>query len=203
MRLAHFSDLHLLSLEGVPVRRFLNKRATGLANLKFKRGSIHRSAYVRAIAREVRRLGVEHVVVTGDLTNLALESEFEMARDLLQTDLGFSPENVSIVPGNHDVYTRGSYATQRFASYFADYLVSDLPELAVEVGAGRFPVVKLRGPVAVIGLCSAVPRLPFVAAGRLGREQLDALRRILGHAEVQRRTPVVALHHPPHNPSSR
>jgi 3',5'-cyclic AMP phosphodiesterase CpdA len=203
MRIAHFSDLHLLSLDGVPLRRFLNKRATGAANLKFKRGSIHRAAYVRAIAREVKRLAVDHVVVTGDLTNLALETEFELARRLFETDLDLSPKDVTIVPGNHDVYTRGSYSAQRFFTYFSDYLVSDLPELAVDVGTGRFPVVKLRGPVAVIGLCSAVPRLPFVAAGRLGQAQLGALQRILAHAEVLRRTPIVALHHPPHNPASR
>jgi 3',5'-cyclic AMP phosphodiesterase CpdA len=212
MRIAHFSDLHLLSLEGVPLRRFLNKRATGYANLRLKRGSIHRASYVRAIAREVQRIGVDHVVVTGDLTNLALEPEFELARDVLEKDLGFSPDRVSIVPGNHDVYTRGAYAGQRFAKYFADYLVSDLPELAVDIGRSstghaetpaRFPVVKLRGPVAIIGLCSAVPRLPFVAAGRLGKAQLEALSRILAHPSVRRLTTVIALHHPPHNPRSR
>jgi 3',5'-cyclic AMP phosphodiesterase CpdA len=203
MRLAHFSDLHLLSLEGVPVRRFLNKRATGFANLKLKRGSIHRAGYVRAIAREVKRIGVDHVVVTGDLTNLALEPEFELARDVLENDLRFSPNDVTVVPGNHDVYTRGSRATQRFATYFADYLEGDLPQLAVDIGAGRFPVVKLRGKVAIIGLCSAVPRLPFVAAGRLGELQLDALTRILAHPDVMGKTHVFAIHHPPHNPRSK
>jgi len=203
MRIAHFSDLHLLSLRDVPLRRFLNKRATGYANLRLKRGSIHRSSYVRAIAREVKRIGVDHVVVTGDLTNLALEPEFELAREVLEEDLGFHPRDVTLVPGNHDVYTRGSRTKQRFATYFADYLLSDLPELAVDVGTGLFPVVKLRGPVAVIGLCSAVPRLPFVAAGRLGSAQLRALDRVLAHPEVARRTPFVAIHHPPHNPHSK
>ena len=33
MRIAHFSDLHLLSLAGVSPHRFLNKRLTGYANL--------------------------------------------------------------------------------------------------------------------------------------------------------------------------
>jgi 3',5'-cyclic AMP phosphodiesterase CpdA len=203
VRLAHFSDLHLLSLDGIPMHRFLNKRVTGFANLKLKRGSIHRAAYVRSIAREIRRIGVDHVVVTGDLTNLALEPEFELAREVLENDLGFSPKDVTVVPGNHDVYTRGSHAKKRFATYFADYLVSDLPELSVDVGAGRFPVVKLRGTVAIIGLCSAVPRLPFVAAGRLGALQLRALERIVKHPEVAGRTPVIAIHHPPHNPHSK
>jgi 3',5'-cyclic AMP phosphodiesterase CpdA len=80
---------------------------------------------------------------------------------------------------------------------------SDLPDLAVEVAAGAFPIVKLRDHVAFIGLSSAVPRPPFVASGRLGEEQLDALARVLAHPEVARRTAVVAVHHPAHNPPSR
>jgi 3',5'-cyclic AMP phosphodiesterase CpdA len=196
MKIAHFSDLHLLSLEGVPAHRFLNKRLTGWINLRLKRGSIHRSAYVRAIAREVARLDIEHVVVTGDLTNLALESEFELVRDLFEQDLGLDPSRVTIAPGNHDLYTRGSLTSRRFERYLAPYLVSDLPELAVDAGGGRFPVVKLRGDVAIVALSSAVPRLPMVAAGQLGAEQLAALARVLAHPDVVRRTVLIAVHHP-------
>jgi 3',5'-cyclic AMP phosphodiesterase CpdA len=196
MRIAHFSDLHLLALEGVPVRRFLNKRLTGWANLRLKRGSIHRSSYVRAIAREIARLGIEHVVVTGDLTNLALESEYELARDLFEQDLGLDPSRVTVVPGNHDLYTRGALSSRRFEQYFAPYLRSDLPELAVDAGGARFPVVKLRDHVALVALSSAVPRAPLVAAGELGRTQIAALARVLAHAEVSGRTVVLALHHP-------
>jgi 3',5'-cyclic AMP phosphodiesterase CpdA len=73
----------------------------------------------------------------------------------------------------------------------------------VAVPAGRFPFVKLRGPVAIIGLSSAVTQLPFVAAGRLGRSQLGALERVLEDPEVRKRTPVIAIHHPLQNPRSR
>jgi 3',5'-cyclic AMP phosphodiesterase CpdA len=203
MRIAHFSDLHLLSLEGVGPARFLNKRLTGYANLRLKRGSVHRSEYVRVIAREIARQRADHVVISGDLTNLALEPEFELARRVIEKDLGLGVKDVSIVPGNHDLYTRGAETRQRFATYFADYLRSDLPELGVDMRVGRFPFVKLRGPAAIIGMSSAVPRLPFVAAGVLGQEQLEALGEILAHPEVKKRTPVVALHHPAHNPRSR
>src|SRR4029077_6829340 len=89
MRIAHFSDLHLYSADGVPLRRFLNKRLTGWANLRLRRRGIHRPGYVSAIAREVTRLGVDHVVITGDLTNLALEPEYELARNVLERELGF------------------------------------------------------------------------------------------------------------------
>jgi 3',5'-cyclic AMP phosphodiesterase CpdA len=203
MRIAHFSDLHLLSLDGVGPLRFLNKRLTGYANLRLKRGSIHRSAYVRAIAKEISRRGIEHVVITGDLTNLALEPEFELAREVIRDDLGLDASRVSVVPGNHDVYTSGSQKKLRFSMYCADYIASDLPLLSVSVPAGRFPFVKLRGPVAIIGLSSAVTRPPFVAAGHLGRSQLHALSCILDHPEVRKRTPVIAIHHPIHNPASR
>jgi hypothetical protein len=42
-----------------------------------------------------------------------------------------------------------------------------------------------------------------MASGYLGRAQLDALSQILVHPEVQKRTPVILLHHPIHNPHSK
>jgi hypothetical protein len=74
---------------------------------------------------------------------------------------------------------------------------SDLPALGLDLPAGRFPFVKLRGPIALIGLSSAVPRPPFVSAGYVGRHQLAELARVLAHPEVARRTPVVLIHHSP------
>jgi 3',5'-cyclic AMP phosphodiesterase CpdA len=203
MRVAHFSDLHVLALDGVSRTRFLNKRFTGLVNLRLKREHKHRPAHVKAVARAVGEAKVDHVVITGDLTNLALEQEFEAVVRLVGEDLGMPPDQVTVVPGNHDLYTRGAMRAQRFTRFFAPYLQSDLPELAAEIALGHFPIVKLRGPLAIIGLSSAVPRPPLVASGELGAKQLEALERVLAHDEVKRRTPVLAFHHPIHNPSSR
>lgn len=203
MRIAHLSDLHVLALHGVQTHRFLNKRFTGWVNLRLKRAHRHLPGHVRAIAREIAAADVDHVVVTGDLTNLALEPEFEAVKHILEDHLGLTPDEISVVPGNHDLYTRGSMRDRRFTSYFAEYVQSDLPELAAEIPLGRFPFVKLRGPVAIIGLSSAVPRPPLVASGEIGSAQLAALRRVLAHDEVKRRTAIVLLHHPIHNPPSR
>jgi 3',5'-cyclic AMP phosphodiesterase CpdA len=202
MRIAHFSDLHILSLAGVRPHRFLNKRVTGYANLRLKRGHIHHPDYVRAIAREVRRCGVDHVVITGDLTNLALDEEFAAVRTLLDVELGLPSGDVSVVPGNHDLYTRGALRTKRFVKYFAENMTTDMPDLGVEIPLGRFPFVRLRGAAAIIGLTSAVPRLPLFATGKIGQPQADALTRILAHPEVRKRTPVLLMHHPVHNPVS-
>lgn len=203
MRIAHFSDLHVLALDGVPRSRFFNKRFSGWVNLKVKRSHKHRPGHVRAVAREIARTNVDHAVITGDLTNLALEPEFEAVRALLEEELGLDASRISIVPGNHDLYTRGALRSRRFTSYFEPFVTSDLPELAAPLALGPFPFVKLRGPLAIIGLSSAVPRPPLVASGELGKAQIEALSRILAHEEVKKRTPIVALHHPAHNPPSQ
>ncbi len=201
MRIAHFSDLHVLSLAGVGWHRFLGKRLTGYANLRFKRNHAHHSSYVTALAKEMARTKVDHVAITGDLTNLALEPEFLMAREILENELHLSPHDISVVPGNHDLYTRGALKRKRFTEFFSEYCKCDI-DVAVDIGVGHFPFVKLRGPAAIIGLSSAVPRPPFVASGTLGRAQLEALAKALAHPEVHKRTPVILIHHPPINPPS-
>ena len=69
------------------------------------------------------------MVITGDVSNLALEKEFDLVRTFLADDLGLPAERVSLVPGNHDTYTGGSHRSQRFARAFAPHLRSDLPAL--------------------------------------------------------------------------
>lgn len=203
MRIAHFSDLHLLSFEGVNLGRFLNKRLTGWAMLRFHRKSVHKPHAVRAVADEVKRAKIDHVAITGDLTNLALEPEFDLVRRFIEQDLGLHPDQVSVVPGNHDVYTRGSALKRRFEQYCADWIKSDLPEYGVEHHGAIYPYVKLRGPVAVIGMSTAVPRGPLMAAGQFGSAQIDQLEKLLEHDEVRSRTKVILQHHPAHNLRNR
>jgi 3',5'-cyclic AMP phosphodiesterase CpdA len=200
MRIAHISDLHVLALEGAVPFRLFNKRATGYANLRFNRKHLHKSELVRSIAAHLSTAKVDHVVVSGDVSNLALEREFEAVRELLDDVLRLPVNAVTLVPGNHDVYTRGAEKNQRFARYFEPYLRSDLPKYRTRQPGGPFPVVKLTDHVAIIGLSSALARPPFVASGRLGDDQLIALREILACPELKGRVPIVVLHHPVHNP---
>lgn len=195
MRIAHLSDLHLLDLEGAVPFRLLNKRLTGYLNLQLRRKSVHKHTAAQAVARAIRAAGVDHVVITGDVSNLALEREFERVQRFVEHDLGFAPEQVSLVPGNHDTYTRGSHLSRRFIRSFEKYLASDVSV----ADDGPFPFVKLRGPAAIIGLSTATPRPPFMASGAIGRRQLASLRKALAHPEVARRTVVLLQHHPWHN----
>jgi len=201
LRIAHISDTHFLSPAGVEWRKMLfNKRITGYANTVLRRGRVHRREFLVAVL-DAAAANADHVVVTGDITNLALESEFDEAQALLDP-IAHSVE-VTVVPGNHDIYLPPVHHERRFPHHFGAFLRSDLPELALELPAGPFPCVKLRGAVAIIGLSSAVPRPPFIAAGYLGERQLIALDRVLAHPEVSRRMPVILVHHPPVDPRIR
>jgi len=193
LRIAHISDTHVLSHAGTKWREMLfNKRITGYANTLLRRSRVHRRDYLLAVLRAAAQ-AADHVVVTGDITNLSLESEFEEARALLDT----MRSDITVIPGNHDIYLPSTHRDRRFPHHFGTFMQSDLPEYAIDLPAGAFPCVKLRGAAAIIALSSAVPRPPFIAAGYLGREQLDGLRRVLEHPEVARRTPVVLVHHAP------
>jgi 3',5'-cyclic AMP phosphodiesterase CpdA len=202
VRIAHISDLHLLSLEGAVPFRLLNKRFTGYLSLRFKRHAIHKPFAARAVAHEIRRLDIDHVVITGDVSNLALEREFETVGNFLRDDISLPRDRISMVPGNHDAYTHGAHRSSRFSRYFEPFLRSDLPELAEPGRVGLFPYVHLRGPAAIIGISTATPRLPMVSSGVIGQPQLRALGRLLAHPDVRSRTPVLLQHHPFHNPES-
>lgn len=201
IRIAHVSDLHVLSRTAAEWRRIVfNKRITGYANLVLRRGRVHRREYLLTVLAAAAAQA-EHLVVTGDITNLALEHEYAEARGLL--DDAARRTEVTAVPGNHDIYLPSTARHRRFSHYFDRFMQSDLPELARAVPAGRFPCVKLRRGVAIIGLSSAVPRPPFVAAGSLGATQLEALEAVLAHPDVRGRLPVVLVHHPPLDARSR
>jgi len=193
-RLAHISDMHVLPPAGVHWREMLlNKRITGWVNTRIRRGRVYRRRYLEMVLDAASR--ADHLVITGDVTNLALDSEYHETLRLLERRAGGA--EITLIPGNHDLYLPRVSREGRFAHHFGAFVRSDLPDLAVDVAAGAYPFVKLRGPAAIIGLSSAVPRPPFIAAGYVGHEQLRALSAILDHPEVAKRVPVILIHHPP------
>lgn len=185
--LAHLSDPHIPPLPPVRPLELANKRITGFLNWKLRRGEWHQRDVLDALVRDLRAQSPDHVALTGDLANLALDAEFETGRDLLG-HLG-TPENVTVIPGNHDNYVRGAEA--KYLTAWNRYLEGDLR------GDYVFPIVRIRGAVALIGLTTAVPTLPFFATGRLGRAQVKKLETILEETEARKLFRVVLIHHPP------
>ena len=207
IRFAHLSDWHATTLAGGGLDRFRGKRLSGWASWALNRRRFHDPAILDAAIRDVQAQGVERVLVTGDLTHISLEQEFEVAAGQLAR-LG-SPEEVFLIPGNHDCYVRTDPARSwdHWAAYLrgagADALPPGLGALASpEPPKGRapihadYPTLRIHGRLAVIGLCSSIPTPVFVAGGQLGPTQLDRLERLLAALGDEGYFRVLLIHHP-------
>lgn len=180
-RFAHISDLHLPPLPAVMVSDVFDKRLLGWLSWHRKRKHRHRPAVVAALESLLHEQRVDHICITGDVTNLGLAGEFQAADRWLGRLA--SPDGVTFVPGNHDAYARASLDAMR--THFERWL----PE--------RFPSVTRRDGVTFIGLSSAVPTPPLMATGRLGTAQLERLASILDDTSGERTLRIILIHHPP------
>jgi len=186
-RLAHVSDLHATAVRVERLGDFANKRLLAWISWRWKRRQRHQAGVLQALVSDLEELDPDHVAVTGDLTNAACEFEFSEALPWLES-LG-GPQRVSLVPGNHDAYV--AVPRSRSWDLWAGYMGSDRDLHA------PFPSLRVRGPLAVVGLCSALPTLPFLASGQLGAEQLERLEKLLGELAETSLCRVVLIHHPP------
>jgi 3',5'-cyclic AMP phosphodiesterase CpdA len=183
--LAHLSDIHLAPLPAPRVGELAGKRVTGYINWLRKRRFAHDRATLDALIADLKAQAPDHIALTGDIANIALEAEFVRGRRWLQQLDSF--KNVSFVPGNHDAYVRQAV---RYASQWTPYMTGD-------DGTVGFPYVRRRGPLALIGLSTAVSTAPFMATGRLGRAQIDALAPLLDALKAEGLFRVILIHHPP------
>ncbi len=163
-------------------RDLLSKRTLSRIAWARKRRE-HDPAVLSALIADIGAQAPDHIAITGDLTNFASPVEIEAARTWLQSIA--SPHDVTVSPGNHDALV-GVADHERFSPW--------APWLG-DTGEAVFPQARVRGPLAVINVCSAVPTALHSAGGTLGSAQLERLDALLAeHASAFR---VVMLHHPP------
>jgi 3',5'-cyclic AMP phosphodiesterase CpdA len=191
MLLAHLSDPHLGPLPRPTLAELAGKRLLGFVNWQLARRACHRPDVLAAIVADLTAAAPDHIAVTGDLVNIALEQEYAPARAWLDR-LG-SPDRVTLVPGNHDVYVRAT--AQHAEQSWREYLSGDGTHGAVPQPPAGFPFVRREGPIALIGLSTASPTFPLMATGALGVEQMERLAALLSQLEGAFR--VVLIHHPP------
>jgi len=193
--LAHLSDTHLGKVGMPRLDLLLSKRIFGLLSWHFRRRSIHEGPVLSALVADLHGERPDHTVVTGDLVNISLPDEFIRAAAWLR-DLG-PPSDVSVIPGNHDAYV--PLAWQQSLALWSEYMAGeDLDgRERPAAGPGNFPFLRRRGPLAIIGVSTAVPMPPHMAAGRIGSDQLDRLARLLARTRQEGACRVILIHHPP------
>lgn len=169
-------------------RELMGKRLTGYLNWRSGRAARHDMALLARIVADMRAQRPDHIAMTGDILNIGLAAEFPLASAWLKT-LG-APDDVSFTPGNHDAYVRS--ALKDLARTFAPWTASETR------GPARYPYLRRRGDLALIGLSSGVPTAPFIASGTLGPAQRDELERLLTTLGEEDCARVIMVHHPPH-----
>ncbi|MFS8367474.1 metallophosphoesterase family protein [Acetobacter oryzifermentans] len=186
VHIAHLSDPHL-PLVGLPSFKEIRfKRILSLLSWQLRRRHLHKLPALQSIMRDIGHFHPDMVALTGDLTNLGLLKEFQHARQwLLQQDL---PPTL-LIPGNHDALIKENSATKQ--ALWAEWLHSSTqPEPAA-------PSLLVKNHIALIGVNTAVPTLPFLASGKAGQTQLVLLADLLRRARVMGLCRIVLLHHPP------
>ncbi|MEP1444467.1 MAG: metallophosphoesterase [Hyphomicrobiales bacterium] len=187
--LAHFSDPHIGPLPQPTFGELLSKRITGYLNYRRNRKATMTSGSLDLLLTDLKSHNPDHVALTGDVVNIALEWEFLQAADWLKT-VG-SSDRVSLILGNHDAYVPSALAMAE--KHWRPYLLGD----DATTDRVEFPYVRQRGRVKIIALSTGVPTAPFMATGRLGREQISKAEAMLKAALEEDCFRVVLIHHPP------
>ena len=194
--LAHLSDPHMADHHNIGLFDLLNKRLFGYLKWRLQRRSKHHGDVLASLIHDLRANQPDHIVVTGDLTHLGLPAEFLNAKETLEK-LG-KPSQVTVIPGNHDAYVGSDW--DRNLAHWVDYIASDELDITDDMMISSrtlFPSLRIRGPIALIGVSTAQPCSTFLAVGSVGKGQLQKFKKILIEAAQMNLFRVVLIHHPP------
>jgi 3',5'-cyclic AMP phosphodiesterase CpdA len=177
-RIAHITDLHLV--EHDYARRSASDRYR-LQYLNTGRNIDPARRRAKAVAALRAAGAADHVVVTGDLTEDGSPAQFEAVAEVL-AEAGLDPERVTLVPGNHDLYTAPDAFRRALMGPLRMYAMASAPSRTVDLGEAL-----------LLPICTAVPQSFLRSAGVLDArdaERIAALARRNG-------TLIVVQHHPP------
>ncbi len=186
--IAHLTDPHTTTLEGVGLSELLSKRVLGYLSWYRKRRYRHTQYMLDAATAAALAHKPDALVLTGDLLHIGLAREMREIRPWLESLTEQLP--VMLVPGNHDLYAQDSNRAWQQE-------LGDLPVFGDALSTEHeWPRQLLVNNVRILGLSSAYPA-PFTRAdGRLGRSQCSLLERAIKHPPDSIAHTLLALHHP-------
>ncbi|MCB9659262.1 MAG: metallophosphoesterase [Polyangiales bacterium] len=173
--LAQLSDAHLVELDASERDAGDWVRLAFLSSYRPSRAVSRVRKLAGAFAR-ARAAGADHVVFTGDLTEDAAPGQFALFAHIV-AESGFTPEQVTVIPGNHDAY--------RGRDFYAHMAAGTLGAVA-RTSSDPFDLDGVR----VVPLDSTLDQHYVRAAGCLGAAQRAQLRSGEGPT-------LVLQHHPP------
>ena len=192
LRIVHLSDPHLPIHIAPTLPQLCSKRILGWLNWQRRRHH-HQPQVLQAICDDIAEQSPDHILVSGDLVNIALPTEFEHALTWLQS-LG-PGSRVHFAPGNHDTYVKLPFSEGigRFTPFMMGMRNG---EYRAPTDFDDVPYHLDFGHTAVIALNSSPSTGPGLATGKIGEKQLAYLDKLLADPSLANRCVIVMLHHP-------
>ena len=162
----HISDLHFHTYPK-NFHELKSKRVIGMLNSIFRRARQFPIDRSEKLVEKISKMKCDHLVISGDLTQLSLESEFSLARKTLDPLLK-NNSRVTIIPGNHDRYVSQSLSNDLFKKYFGDFF-----------GKEEIHLQEINSDWIIIGWDSVHPNDWFTASGTVRRSTLIETEKII------------------------
>lgn len=186
-RIAHLSDVHLLD------RRPAYDFRCRFVSIQRPLDAVARAKRFVDALRVALKSGAQHIVISGDLTEMGTPTEYEHLAELLD-ESEVEPDTVTLIPGNHDAYTSPDGWKRAMAGPLAKFA----PTSAAEPGK-----VVDRGEIAFLPIDVTKYQTVARSGGELTQATIDAVDARLGDRALQNKAVVVVQHHPPFsNPHS-
>lgn len=184
MRIAQISDFHFTRLTWNPFR-LLSKRILGHINWLLKRKNIFIEEPLYALLPLFEELGVDLVLIGGDISTTSLLEEFAKGKEFIQQ----IPSPWIAIPGNHDHYTYRSYRQKHFYRYFTNNpaTLSSLKESGIEAHQ--------IGKWWIIALDTALATNPYSSQGLFSEKLENSLNEML--QRLPKEAPILLLNHFP------
>ena len=188
--IAHLSDLHL--------------------------SAAHKRSHIRRTRRAldyVNGLGVDHVVITGDITADGTPEDYRVARSVLASAGMLTSSRLTVAIGNHDVFG-GVHTAEDVLSFpgrcartdekaqlkaFGAAFHETFPGAIMPSEKRLFPFAKIIGDMAVIAVNTIAPysrvKNPLGSNGSVDDRSFDTLRELLASPAIRPKRKIIALHH--------
>ncbi len=189
MKIAHISDLHFSTF--------------------FKNSNLQS---IKHLIRYIIQTDVDHIVITGDLTDNADPKDFEILRKLFKSFNILSSDRLTLVIGNHDIF--GGLQTpedilnfpekcknvqyDKMVKLFGDYYFESFSGV-IKNEENHFPFIKQLDDIQFIGLNSIARyskvKNPFGSNGKITDEELIETGKLLGNYSSENQKRIVLVHH--------
>jgi 3',5'-cyclic AMP phosphodiesterase CpdA len=187
LKICHLSDLHLCGQN------------------KFERRTA--KALYHAL-----NMGVDHIVITGDIVHYPNRYDYRIARRLFQEFGLLNNQKLSLTIGNHEIYGGVQFLREMISfplkslkvdykaklSEFLDYFPEAFENTIKISDEFPFPFAKILGDWVLVGINSTTSYSisnPLASNGKVSEEQLKALETLLKNLECGNRRKIVMIHH--------